>query len=491
MARTQVTVDPEHYIPVPRHRIKDALLATAGERRDRLNALARLLRGVLRFEYQTLTEQLKRDYFPFDPAGEGEQLEEMTEAAIAAAEQSFLDNFLQLMRRGNFLLLTQQDIEVADAEDYLFSLPVQVDWSQYDPELLATYVRECGEKGNVLPEFASRALLFRRGVGVDTTEELLFLQKLDLLASRILLCVMALPGRLLGFARRGELAEGCKEITELTDDPQHDRKSMFQRRSIDRVTLHPRDVGLRTLFQVSRLQEPTFRQLVLLYRLESDDETADRSIQIRTFRDIPMADLEVVFPEKRLSMKPVDLIKVVATAVSGTAVIVAKLVISVFSPWLLFLVLGSLGVYAGRTIAGFKASRDRYRHLVTNALFAKSLDNGLGVILFLVDCMEEQEWKEMTLAWFLLESEGPCRSDELDRRCEEWIADRFDVETDFDVSDALQRLGQLQLVKAEGQTWQAHSLDQALQELDACWDRRLESVFQREPEQSGDEGDRS
>ena len=111
--------------------------------------------------------------------------------------------------------------------------------------------------------------------------------------------------------------------------------------------------------------------------------------------------------------------------------------------------------------------------------------------MFLVDCMEEQEWKEMTLAWFLLESEGPCRSDELDRRCEEWIADRFDVETDFDVSDALQRLGQLQLVKAEGQTWQAHSLDQALQELDACWDRRLESVFQREPEQSGDEGDRS
>lgn len=485
MARTAVKVDPEHYIPVPRYRLQDALLATAGERREPLATLSRLLQGVLRFEYQALTEQLKRDYFPFDPAGGDERLAGMSEEAIAAAEQRFLENFLQLMRRGNFLLLSQHDIEVADAEDYLFSLPVQVDWSQYDSELLENCFRERDGHGDALPEFASRALLFRRGVGVDKTEESLFLQKFDLLASRILLGVMALPGRLLGRGRGGMVEE---EAVTVSTVPSSDSETIFQQRSIDRVTLHPRDVGLRTLFQISHLQEPTFRQLVLLYRLKSDDETADRSIQIRTFRDIPMADLEVVFPEKRLSMKPVDLVKVVGTAVSGTAFIIAKLVISVFSPWLLFLLLGSLGVYAGRTIAGFKASRDRYRHLVTNALFARSLDNGMGVILFLVDCMEEQEWKEMALAWFLLESEGPCRASELDRRCERWLADRFDVETDFEVSDALRRLEQLQLVRVDGQTWQACPLEQACQKLDACWEEHVEAVQYRELGRHG--GDR-
>ena len=85
MARTAVKVDPEHYIPVPRYRLQDALLATAGERREPLATLSRLLQGVLRFEYQALTEQLKRDYFPFDPAGGDERLAGMSEEAIAAA----------------------------------------------------------------------------------------------------------------------------------------------------------------------------------------------------------------------------------------------------------------------------------------------------------------------------------------------------------------------------------------------------------------------
>ena len=43
-------------------------------------------------------------------------------------------------------------------------------------------------------------------------------------------------------------------------------------------------------------------------------------------------------------------------------------------------------------------------------------DIGLGVVLFLVDCMEEQEWKEVLLGWMLLDRDGACGGRELDRR---------------------------------------------------------------------------
>ena len=214
---------------------------------------------------------------------------------------------------------------------------------------------------------------------------------------------------------------------------------------------------------------------MIVFRLMPDgpdesDKTIDRKIHIKTFVDIPMADLEVVFPEKRLSMKPVDLIKVAMTAVSGLAVILVKLVMSAINPLLMLILIASLGAYAGRTIVGYRTSRARYEHVVTDALYNKSRDNGLGVRLYLVDCMEEQEWKEVLLGWVFLNRDGPSRNRELDRRCETWLADRFGVETDFDIRGALAKLKQLELATEDDGVWTACDLDTVLARLDRRWD---------------------
>ena len=486
MARTSVPVEPEHFIPVPRHRLLDVLVEEAGERGKGIAELCRLLEALLHFEYRELIEDLKRDYSLFDPGSSTEAVamlgRDLSGADLDAAEHRFLGRFVEMISKANFIPLTQQDLEVATAEDYLFSLPVEVDWDRYDTRLMDAYFQDnaYADGSSQPPEFARHAMVFRRGIGIDRTEGLLFFQKLDLLISRILVGLMRLPGRLFG---RGGSDTEADEAAEA--DGGEPSESMFEAKTIERITLHPEDVSPLSLFRRTKLQEPTYGQLVLVFRLKPDESDVsgdsgqfgkliDRTIHIKTFVDIPMADLEVVFPEKRLSMKPVDQIKVAITAVSGLVVVAVKLIMSAFNPLLMVVLLGSLVAYGGRAIMGYRTSRARYQHLVTDALYTKSRDNGLGVVLFLVDCMEEQEWKEVLLGWVMLVRAGSCGARELDRRCERWLKERFGVETDFEISDALAKLQQLELVDETGGTWSACDLDTVLARLDRRWDDQFQ-----------------
>jgi hypothetical protein len=487
MARTTVPVEPEHYVPVPRHRLIDVLVDESGERGEGIADLCRLLEALLHFEHRELIEELKRDYLLFDPGSSSEAVAmlggELSEVEYEAAERRFLGRFVETISRANFIPLTQQDLDVANAEDYLFSLPVEVDWDRYDTRLMDGYFQDNDylDGSREPPEFARHALVFRRGIGIDRTEGLLFFQKLDLLVSRILVGLLRLPGRLLG---RGRVESDALDETGCAGRAAGESsESLFATKTIERVTLHPEDVGLLSLFRRTKLQEPTFGQLVLVFRLRPDEETGEsdgmvggveRAIHIKTFVDIPMADLEVVFPEKRLSMKPVDLIKVAMTAVTGLVVVAIKLIMSALNPLLMIVLLSSLVAYAGRAIVGYRTSRARYQHLVTDALYTKSRDNGLGVLLFLVDCMEEQEWKEVLLGWSMLDRDGPCRSRELDRRCERWLAESFGIETDFEISDALAKLSQLEMVEETEGVWSACDLKTVLGRLDRRWDDQFQ-----------------
>jgi len=82
-----------------------------------------------------------------------------------------------------------------------------------------------------------------------------------------------------------------------------------------------------------------------------------RKIFVKAFRDIPMADLEVVFPAKRISMELVDLIKLIVIGAVGFVVVLFKLAFTAaLNPLLLLAALVSVGGYAGKIFVGFKAA---------------------------------------------------------------------------------------------------------------------------------------
>jgi hypothetical protein len=508
---TRVKLERESYIPVPKQQIVAALaepLGDAGEQRQ-FRDFCRLIEGIYHFEYHQTASELKQDYRLFDSNGGIYERCLLSEEQLLEAEERFLCNFRRLMEKGNFHPLTEHDVQVAEAEDYLFNLPVQTDWSKLDGQMLRRFYDQHGYcQDGEPPHFAERIMIFRRGVGIDQTVGFLVLQKIDVVVSNVLMAVWGacravaktLASLLGRGVKRSPAAAETGEITSSDSPPPSDapaaalgsdetfavttgaaavaaspRSKPFADRYVERITLRSRGVTPLSLFQRTAIQEPTFEELVILFRFATPTNVSevtekDWSIHIKTFRDIPMADLEVVFPEKHISMKPLDLAKLLITGVIGVSVASAKLLVAALNPLLAAVALTTVAGYASRVFFGFKASKDRYNHLVTNSLYHKSLDNDLGVIFYLMDSLEEQELKETVLGYYVLWRDGDMTEEELDARCEELLYEQFGLQTDFEVHDALAKLERDELVVQIGGKHHARPLSEALERLDAKWD---------------------
>jgi len=506
----RVKLERESFIPVPKQQVVRALaerLETAEEKR-RFEDFCQLIDGIYHYEYHRTADELKQDYRLFDTNDGIFERCLLSDEQLQEAEERFLCNFRRLMEKGNFRPLTQQDVEVAMAEDYLFNLPVQTDWTKLDQRMLSQFYakRGYGAEGDP-PSFAERIMIFRRGVGVDQTVGLLLLPKIDVLISAVLVgfwracrVVASFVSGLLGLGwdpagTRAEAGTRAKAATTeappppaspdaaLADDETYAARAAAAasaprrpERFVERITLRSRGVTPLSLFQQTAIQEPTFRELVILFRFATPTKgnqptDKDWTIHIKTFRDIPMADLEVVFPEKRISMKPLDLVKLIITAAVGLSVVMGKLLVAAINPVLAAVALTTVAGYASRIFFGFKASKDRYNHLVTNSLYHKSLDNDRGVIFYLMDSLEEQELKETVLGYYVLWREGEMTKSELDARCEALLFERFGVEADFEIGDALAKLERDDLIVRSGDKLRARPLDDALGRLDKKWDQ--------------------
>lgn len=63
------------------------------------------------------------------------------------------------------------------------------------------------------------------------------------------------------------------------------------------------------MFDVQGMHEQTYMFGV--------QEVARRNIHVKRFSDIPMADVEMVFPEKKIWLKPIMFIQLAATLIAG------------------------------------------------------------------------------------------------------------------------------------------------------------------------------
>lgn len=483
---TRVRVEQDHFIPVSKNRLVETLLQEIddADNKQRFEAFCRLIEATYHFEHHQMSQQLKQDFRLFDPDSNCGEIDRLTGDQIEHVEDRFLENFRKLMEKANFRLLSQSDIDVAEAEEYLFSLPVQVDWDKLDREMLGRFFEQqsSATDGTSLPRFAERILIFHRGVGVDTMSGYLILQKVDYLVDRLLAWIMKPFVR--GATRETDSQEDSLPATNDAGRAVAEKNQdncIFEDRYVERINLRSTGVSFRSLFQRTLIQEPTFKELVILFRFAADAKTeADaakvnpegyRKVFVKAFRDIPMADLEVVFPAKRISMEPVDLIKLVVIGGVGVVVVLFKLIFTAaLNPLLLFAALFSVGGYAGKIFVGFKAAKDRYHNLVTQSLYHKNLDNDLGVIFYVVDALEAQEFNEAVLAYFFLLQDGEMSQNQLDGCCERFLHQHFDVEVNFEVHDALGKLVREKIVDQTGDSFRAAPLKEALKQLDFNWD---------------------
>jgi hypothetical protein len=215
------------------------------------------------------------------------------------------------------------------------------------------------------------------------------------------------------------------------------------------------------------------------------------STMIKLFRNIPKADLEMLFPNTEVAMKVRDKIMIgVPAAVSGVLVLVTKLgstlllVGAFIAFWLgwreepvamdqsalvaLGVGLGSLAAYLWKQFSAFKNRKIRFMKVLADNLYFKNLDNNAGVFHRLIDAAEEAESKEAMLAYYMLyTNKDGMTADALDRAVEQWLSRYGGRLVDFEIADALRKLHELGLVTEEEGLLKALPLDEALENLKA------------------------
>jgi len=215
---------------------------------------------------------------------------------------------------------------------------------------------------------------------------------------------------------------------------------------------------------------------------------------LKMFRNVPRADLEMLFPNTRVGMRLMDKLLIgIPAVVSGGIVLTTKLgaslvlLGSLFGYWLgvrsqpvelnqaavvaLLAGAAALGGYLWKQFSNFKNRKLRFLQALTQNLYFKNLDNNAGVFYRLANDAEEEESKEAILAYyFLLVSSAPQTRVELDHNIETWFESEWNCQVDFEIDDALHKLLGLGLVEESGDQLNAVSVEQGIRILDQRWD---------------------
>ena len=324
------------------------------------------------------------------------------------SEQEFVELLNGLLEKANYERVSEADLNQALNEASLFRIRLHVDFDDF-----------------------SEVLLFCRGVS----------QRRETLSS------------LFGF---------IKKTIDFTN--------------YDRVVLYLR---FRDDFAESKGQLPVCRPGVTLLKL---------------FQNVPRADLEMLFPNTAVRMRMIDKLLIgVPAAISGGVVLTTKLgaslvlVGSLLGFWLglssepvelnktslmvLLAGLAALGGYLWKQFNNFKNRKIRFMQALTQNLYFKNLDNNAGVFHRLANDAEEEECKEAILAYyFLLSSEQTLSKQELDKKIEQWLIDKWDCKIDFEIGDAINKLLALKLVEESEGRLSVVSIQQGIKNLDQRWD---------------------
>lgn len=443
--REVIRLERESVIPI----LKPKLIMTLANLIEHSSDRAEFLKLCKRVEYTIRAwyllqfEDLMQLYSLFDPVHGAKKLEQqnLPPEEIDVLEQNFLMYLFQVMEKSNFKIATEEEIDVALSGQYLLNLPITVDESKLDKKLLGRYFSEHPQEN--IPDFSDKYVIFRRGIGIDRTSDYFFMEKVDMIISRLWLMLLKLTRLERFFFRKSHAREkkDPKKNDEIRTEAEADDLS------VERIRIENMEFSVRNLAGKITIQEPTFDRIIVVYRRACTAEKPERGIYVKHFKNIPMADMEIVLPEKKNpGLTPMDWVKFIASAVVGLVAVVGSLDMPKADLWVIIAILSTLIGYCAKTYFTFQANMAAYQNLITQSMYDKQLDSGKGTLLHLCDDVIQQEVKEVIISFFILMEQGKATRQDLDSRCEELIKEEFGEDCNFDVDDAVQKLEKLGIV---------------------------------------------
>ncbi|KAE8650800.1 uncharacterized protein LOC101204725 isoform X2 [Cucumis sativus] len=425
-----IRLERESVIPV----LKPKLIMTLANLIEHSSDRAEFLKLCKRIEYTIRAwyllqfEDLMQLYSLFDPVHGAQKLEQqnLSSDEIEVLEQNFLSYLFQVMEKSNFKIASDEEIEIALSGQYLLNLPITVDESKLDKVLLKKYFATHPQAN--LPDFVDKYVIFRRGTGIDQTSDFFFMEKVDMLIGRFWAYLLRLTRLEKILCRRpiSRSTEDRKKNDEIPPDADQDL-------DVERVRLENMELSASNLLGKVTIQEPTFDRIIVVYRRASTKSKPERGIYVKHFKNIPMADMEIVLPEKKNpGLTPMDWVKFIVSAIVGLVALVGSIEMPKADFWVIFAVLSTVIGYCAKTYFTFQQNMATYQNLITQSMYDKQLDSGRGTLLHLCDDVIQQEVKE-----------------DLDLRCEELIKEEFGEHCNFEVDDAVQKLEKLGIISRD------------------------------------------
>lgn len=249
-----------------------------------------------------------------------------------------------------------------------------------------------------------------------------------------------------------------------------------------------------------RIDVPTYDRVCLYLRFKAEDALPSKGSKkrnqlnlepgrtvLKLFRNIPKADLEMLFPNTQLKMRLIDKLIIGVPAVVGGVPVAVKLAPALFALAILFglergevnetaVIAGlsgmvGLGLFLFRQFDKFKSRKLLFLKMLSETFYFRNTDNNEGVLTRLIDDAEEEECKEALLAYVFLRRSPGLTAKRLDEQIEGWLQERFDVDVDFEIDDALAKLVRLELAQRSDEGgYEVLPLFDALVTLDRRWD---------------------
>lgn len=249
-------------------------------------------------------------------------------------------------------------------------------------------------------------------------------------------------------------------------------------------------------------------------------------VYLYLYKNIPHYDLELLFPNVKISMSLRDKLMLIIPALGAAipmlikilpalGLLVGAIALVVFGwnldgkfdvdvsdpkavyPLLLasFSACVALGGFAVRQYIKYKSKRLEFLKKVTDVLFFKSLDVCQGVLHSVIDAAEEEQSKEMLLIYFiLLQEKQPLSQEQVRDKVNQWAKEHLGTKTNVQIEKSLEHLTNLQaaadstneiacIVKClDDGRFQACDLSIAKRIVDYIWD----NIFQYSNEYSAE-----
>ncbi len=214
-------------------------------------------------------------------------------------------------------------------------------------------------------------------------------------------------------------------------------------------------------------------------------------IVLKIFKRVPKNDLETIFPNAVPKMSTTDkLLFWVPGIGGGISLLSTKVIPALIAMYAAYksgesldllnsktalnqglIALGVLGGYLFRQYSSFVNKKIKFSKMLSDSLYFKNLGNNSGAFFSLINASEEEELKEIILAYaFLNRSKHPLTAEELDEQIELWFRTKLNTDLDFDVQDALYKLKNTGLGIETNGKWEVIPIDKALVKIDQLWD---------------------